>query len=42
MKSFRDAKFVENEDGSAKVDDRKGNVVLYYGLNKRMVELEKT
>lgn len=41
MKSFRDAKFVENEDGSAKVDDRKGNVVLYYGLNKRMVELEK-
>ena len=41
MKNFRDAKFVENEDGSAKVDDGKGNIVLYYGLNKRMAELER-
>lgn len=41
MKNFRDAKFVENEDGSARVDDGKGNVVLYYGLNKRMQELER-
>lgn len=41
MKNFRNAKFVENEDGSAEVTDEKGNVVLYYGLNKRMKELEK-
>lgn len=41
MKNFRNAKFAENEDGSANLTDEQGNVVLYYGLNKRMKELEK-
>lgn len=42
MNNFQNAKIVEKyEDGSAKINDGKGNVVLYYGLNKRMLELER-
>lgn len=41
MKDFRDAKFVENKDGSAEITDKQGKKVLYYGLNKRMQELER-
>lgn len=43
MKNFRNAKFIENEDGttSLEMENEKGNKVLYYGLNKRMKELEK-
>ena len=41
MKNFRNAKYVENFDGEETLTDEKGNKVLYYGLNKRMKELEK-
>lgn len=42
MKDFNNAKLVEdNGEQSLMVQNDEGNVVLYYGLNKRMKELEK-